>query len=160
VAVDIWTWSGRADNKQIEKKLEQVEQERGVPPILLWTGGNHTFMDAIPEDTATAVPSFLILDGTWQEARAMFRKLPILQSLPRYCIQSSDASIFTLRKDFTGWRERFRSDNEVNLLCTAETVAALLEEMGDCVGGGVIRERLDKFQRNYSRQAMTTLQKI
>jgi DTW domain-containing protein YfiP len=145
VKVEVWSWSGRMDNQKIERQLEQIHQGT----VLVWTGGNTS---AYPyTSTTTNPPSFVILDGTWQEARTMFRKLPILQQLPRFSISSQWSSTYTLRKDFTGWRDRFRGSDE-NLLCTAEVVAALLDHRGDTVGRDIIRNRLQEFQREFDKK--------
>ena len=153
VRITVCSWSGRADNERVVEELGRIEKERGVRPALLWTGGNNTLVDVIRNISPPfALRSFIILDGTWQEARAMYRKLPILQTLPRASIHSPSTSTFTLRKDFTGWRDRFRVNNDESLLCTAEIVAALLDERGESVGGSIIRQRLEEFQRDFGKQ--------
>ena len=149
VTVDRWLWSGRNDTKVIEKRLAEIRY-RGLSPILVWTDGNSTFTSSLRRNRTWATTSSLvILDGTWQEARAMFRKIPLLQALPRFSISWS-RSTYRLRKDFTGWRERFGSGDE-NLLCTAEVVAALLGHGGDAVGRDIVLNRLQEFQDNYGR---------
>lgn len=150
--VTVWSWSGRADNLIIEQQLEKLAVlQGGNSPILLWTGGNRTVTTESTNSSYSNITSFIILDGTWQEARTMFRKLPVLQTLPRFSIASPTKSNFTLRKDYTGWKERFR-DNNITLLCTAEVVAALLDAHGDVRGGEILRMRLQEFQHNHGKQ--------
>jgi DTW domain-containing protein YfiP len=133
------------DNEKIERHLEQIQQGA----VLVWTGGNTSAYSYT--STTTTPPSFVILDGTWQEARSMFRKLTTLHQLPRFSISSQWSSTYTLRKDFTGWRDRFGRSDE-NLLCTAEVVAALLDHRGDTVGRDIIRNRLQEFQRDFGKK--------
>lgn len=143
--VEILSWSGRKDNGEIEQRLGEV---RGA--VLVWTGGNIT-AEAFQNKTTAAAPSFVILDGTWQEARTMFRKLSALQQLPRLSLSPQWSSMYTLRKDFTGWRDRFGGSDE-NLLCTAEAVAALLDHRGDNVGRDIVLHRLQKFQHDFGKK--------
>jgi DTW domain-containing protein YfiP len=112
----------------------------------------------------TSPTSYIILDGTWQEAKSMLRKIPALCKLPRLSLSSLSSdilmplipSIYTLRKDYTGWRERFRGYSDENdngnnneLLCTAEVAAAIMDwTTGNRLTGDVIRTRLEMFQEN------------
>lgn len=155
--VSKWTWSGRSDNKKIEEQLkEQLKEQRGAA-ILLWTGGGKASFPSISQDNSKTQPVYIVLDGTWQEAQTMFRKLPALQRLQRCTLASSSASAFFLRKDYSGWRSKYRhgnDDDDIHPLCTAEVVATLLETAGGANGGGgrIIRRRLDAFQRNFGKQ--------
>jgi DTW domain-containing protein YfiP len=109
--------------------------------VILWTGG---------ESNVTAVSSsentrFILLDGTWQEARSMFRKIPQLQQLPRLSLQASAPSVYTLRKDF-GWKDRFSEHASDTLLCTSEVAAELLQQSGNDEGASLLRRRLQDLQ--------------
>jgi DTW domain-containing protein YfiP len=64
-------------------------------------------------------PLFVILDGTWQEARKMFRKSPWLDRLPLLDLKSDEPSRYRLRR---------RADP--TNLCTAE-VATLCLHLAD-----------------------------
>mmetsp|Transcript_7341 Transcript_7341/g.11142 ORF Transcript_7341/g.11142 Transcript_7341/m.11142 type:complete len:117 (+) Transcript_7341:504-854(+) len=44
----------------------------------------------------------------------MFRKNPNLWNLPRDSIQDAPPSVYTLRGDYTGWRQRFSSSSSSN----------------------------------------------
>lgn len=150
------TWSGRKDNEKIRQLIEETEKYDGIGPALLWTGtgGQKTF-----DQSSTAKNrSYIVLDGTWKEARTMFRKMPFLQRLPRISFEGGQwKTQYSLRSDYSNWRERFSeacvsSDVEdvgSDLLCTAESVAALLDLNGDEEGGDMIRRRLELFQNEY-----------
>lgn len=64
-------------------------------------------------------PLFIILDGTWQEARKMLRKSEWLQQLPAVHIRAEKASNYQLR----------RNQDEGNL-CTLEVGSELLRALG------------------------------
>ena len=153
--VERWVWSGRADSDSVARRIQELPRR----PKLLWTDahvtstasaeGNHA-----EEEEEAEAPAFVLLDGTWQEARAMFRKgPPMLRELPRVALRgSSVSSTYALRGDF-GWRSRFggAADDGSALLCTAETAASLLDLRGDTVGGDRVRNVLDEFQLEYAQ---------
>jgi DTW domain-containing protein YfiP len=149
VHVHHWVWSGRNDTGMIERQIRDLASNFRL--FLLWTGGSSN-----EEETKLNIESqtgsvYIILDGTWQQAQTMFRKIPILWNLPRISFCDIPSSKYILRKDYTGWRERFsaRSDAGGDLLCTAEVMAAVLDKRDDVIGANEIRCRLDVFQRNY-----------
>jgi DTW domain-containing protein YfiP/predicted GNAT family N-acyltransferase len=153
LGLDIQTvsWSGRIDNERVIKVLtsSQVQQ-----PVLLWTGGKaldlHT-MDASGNTSATTTkPTWIVLDGTWQEAKRMYQKVPFLWTLPKVSIQTAalaSPSTYHLRQNF-GWKQRFGETNET-LLCTAEVIAAIADHCGQTIAGETIRRRLDDFQKEF-----------
>jgi DTW domain-containing protein YfiP len=144
-----WVWSGRNDTAMIEKQINDLSNNSSVR--LLWTGNSGINEDSTIDVDEEMNSSYIILDGTWQQAQTIFRKNPILWNLPRISLSQVQQTKYTLRKDYSGWRERFsmRSDGGGDLLCTAEVVAAILDRRGDNVGADQIRYRLDVFQKNY-----------
>jgi DTW domain-containing protein YfiP len=149
-----WEWSGRADNQRIDEELRKLDS-----PVLLWSdgGGVAAARDdgdshGSEEGEEAACKTFVILDGTWQEARRIFRYGPeTLRGIPRLALKSEVPSSYVLRGDY-GWRRRFSEAAESNnLCCTAEVGAMLLERAGDAEGGKVVREALEAFQREYAK---------
>ena len=155
--VEFWEWSGRKENAQLEAALEALPG----PRRLLWTDGSaseeesregpcKTERRTIP---AAAGCTYIIIDGTWQEARTIMRKGPsALRALPRTTLQPGAPSTYTLRRNY-GWRERFGALSEAGedgLLCTAEAGACLLERGGDTTGADRVRELLAEFQGAYA----------
>jgi hypothetical protein len=143
--IQCWEWSGRNDTATIETQIKQLASNSSV--YLLWTGQS---IDTANDD-ANSEASYLILDGTWQQAQSMFRKIPSLWNLPRISLTDPAPSKYILRQDYTGWRERFSTNGNAGggLLCTAEVMASLLDRRGDGIGADEIRNRLDVFQQNY-----------
>jgi DTW domain-containing protein YfiP len=64
-------------------------------------------------------PLFIMLDGTWTEARKMFRKSPYLDALPMISVDLSRISAYHLREA--------HADGQY---CTAEVAIALLDLAG------------------------------
>lgn len=76
-----WIWSGRKDNEEIQQFIEEIEKYDGIVPALLWTGtgAGQSIDETDPAEKNRR--SYIVLDGTWKEARTMFRKMPFLQRL-------------------------------------------------------------------------------
>ena len=153
-------WSGRADNERVAEALAGV-----ASPMLLWTGGAPTMPtwvgtsggtaeSAGPEPPAGAPPTYVLLDGTWQEATDMFRKGPTqLRQMPRLTLAGRQSS-FRLRRDF-GWRRRVSGGLPApppGLLCTAEVAAAVIGLDGDVEGEATLLGLLSDFQALYERR--------
>lgn len=64
-------------------------------------------------------PLFIMLDGTWPEARKMFRKSPWLDALPMISVDLSRVSAY-----------RLREAHAEGQYCTAEVAIALLDLAG------------------------------
>ncbi|WP_237067700.1 tRNA-uridine aminocarboxypropyltransferase [Microbulbifer guangxiensis] len=79
---------------------------------------------------------FLLLDGTWQEARKMFNRTPYLAFLPRVCLQPEASSNYQLR----------RNQLEGGL-CTAECVVELLRAKGNLQLAEEVTARFVEFNR-------------
>ena len=98
--------------------------------------------DVHAASTAAATPArrplFILLDGTWPEARRMFRKSPYLNHLPMLSLQPAQLSRYSLR------RTR-RTDH----LCTSEIAALCLELAGEPHAAETLTAYLDVFTHHY-----------
>lgn len=83
-------------------------------------------------------PLFVLLDGTWNEARKMFRKSAYLVDLPVLSLQPDDISGYRLR----------RSTREEHL-CTAEVTALCLHLADDAVAAQALEQWFTRFNRHY-----------
>lgn len=86
----------------------------------------------------TRRPLFLLLDGTWPEARRMFRKSPYLDHLPVLSLQSAQLSRYRLR--------RSKRDDH---FCTSEVAALCLALAGDTHAAQTLEAYLDVFTSHY-----------
>jgi hypothetical protein len=93
----------------------------------------------VPEGRAKR-PLFILLDGTWSEARKMFRKSPYLARLPVLSLQPEQLSRYRLR----------RSHHEHHF-CTSEVAALCLALAGDEVAAQTLEAYLDVFSSRYLR---------
>lgn len=83
-------------------------------------------------------PLFIMLDGTWTEARKMFRKSPWLDGLPVISVDLSISSAYRLRVAHVDGQ-----------YCTAEVAAALLEQAGDTQASSGLTEHFTLFRERY-----------
>lgn len=83
-------------------------------------------------------PLFVLLDGTWAEARKMFRKSPYLDALPVLSLQPDHPSNYQLRRSS-------RSDH----FCTSEVAALCLALAGESQAAQVLAAYLDVFTAHY-----------
>ncbi len=82
-------------------------------------------------------PLFILLDGTWTEAKKMFRKSPYLAGLPLLSLQVSHLSDYQLR-------EAQRPEQH----CTVEVATALLHQAGDIQAAEGLRDHFHYFVSN------------
>ena len=84
------------------------------------------------------IPAFIILDGTWKEARKIFRKSDFLKSLPIVSIERNKASNYDLR----------RGAAEGNL-CTLEAAIEVLKMNGEIEPSQAIEDYYNLFLKSY-----------
>ena len=85
-----------------------------------------------------ARPLFLLLDGTWSEARKMFRKSPYLDALPVLSLNPERSSQYRLRRSKRG-----------DHFCTAEVAAMCLELAGEGTAAQHLWAYFDVFSDHY-----------
>jgi DTW domain-containing protein YfiP len=83
-------------------------------------------------------PLFILLDGTWSEARKMFGRSPYLDHLPVLSLQPDQISQYRLR--------RSRRDDH---FCTSEVAAMCLNLAGERVAEQTLEAYLDVFTHHY-----------
>ncbi len=96
----------------------------------------------VPRDAAAASrrPLFILIDGTWSEARKAFRKSPWLDRLPVLGLSPEQVSRYRLRR---AWHEHH--------FCTAEVAGLCLELAGDADAARHLQAWLDVFSERYLR---------
>jgi DTW domain-containing protein YfiP len=88
----------------------------------------------------TRRPLFVLLDGTWAEARKMFRRSPCLDHLPVLSLQAEQISQYKLRRSY-------RDDH----FCTSEVAALCLGGVGEHLAEQTLTAYLDVFTHHYLR---------
>ena len=85
-------------------------------------------------------PLFVLLDGTWSEARKIFRKSPYLNQFPVLSLQPALPSTYRLRRS-----------SHAHHFCTAEVAALCLALAGDLPAALALGAYLDVFSNRYLR---------
>jgi len=103
---------------------------------------------AAPERVVAALPAapsadrrrplFILLDGTWAEARKAFRRSPFLDRFPVLGLDPAQFSRYRLR---SAWHDHH--------LCTAEVAALCLAMAGDAHAARTLEAWLDVFSERY-----------
>ena len=90
-------------------------------------------------------PLFVLLDGTWSEARKIFRKSPYLDHLPVLSLQSALPSSYRLRRS-----------SHPHHFCTSEVAALCLSLAGDLLAAQTLDAYLAVFSNRYlqARQSL------
>ena len=83
-------------------------------------------------------PLFILLDGTWDEARKMFRKSPYLQNFPVLSLHPDQLSRYKLR----------RAQSEAHF-CTAEVGAMCLDLARDTQAAQALNAYFDVYTEHY-----------
>ena len=166
---EILIWEGRSDNMKVADAISQLHQ-----PTLIWTDA--TKVTQVSDIVAPSEgPTYIILDGTWQEAKKIFRHGPhCLRCIPRMSLQPTFRSKYRLRGNF-GYIDRFTStpnnsvhsaaesaiealqntDTASNLLCTAEVGASLLQRHGHNEIADRLLNELEEFQMSFQSYSTT-----
>ena len=84
-------------------------------------------------------PLFVLLDGTWPEARKMFRKSPYLNALPLLSLEVNSPSRYHALREASGAGQH----------CTAEIAAALLRQSGDEAAAEALAAHFERFRLRY-----------
>ena len=156
------TWEGRGDNAKIAEVVKNLEQ-----PILIWTDAPKRVRES-ETSVLSAGPTYIILDGTWQEAKKILRYGPeSLRSIPRMRLEPTFKSTYKLRGNF-GYVNRFTptlstgddatsldEQSESGLLCTAEVCASLLIKHGHAESADLLLQRLEDFQMSFQSYSTT-----
>lgn len=85
-------------------------------------------------------PLFILLDGTWAEARKMFRKSPYLERFPVLSLEPAQLSRYQLRR-------ALRDDH----FCTSEVAALCLKLARDSRAAETLSAYLDVYTHHYLR---------
>ena len=119
--------TGRVVLDVLGKAAEQLRWDRMNPPAGLLeeieAGGVALVypgtLDGNDADL-TGISHFILIDGTWHEARKIHQRSPYLHKLRRVCLKTDEKSVYNLRKN-----------QKESGLCTAECVIEILRSTGE-----------------------------
>ncbi|WP_282040066.1 tRNA-uridine aminocarboxypropyltransferase [Halomonas alimentaria] len=139
---EVFTWYRTAPD---ERLLTLLEDER-FAPFVVFPDDQPDYaervvgIDAVAEAKAAGrIPVYLLLDGTWRQARRIFRKSPYLDALPVLPLRTERLTRYRLRKPASSAH-----------LCTAEVAAELLRQGGDEDAAQALDDYFDAFNDSYA----------
>lgn len=133
-----YIWQRTEVNPEI---VEILEDDQWFPVVVFPSEyaepGRKLFQDelTVPKNKK---PLFVMLDGTWREAKKMFRKSPYLESLPVLSITPVNLSTFQIRKSVREYQ-----------LATAEVAACALACAGESKNARVLNAWFELFNYRY-----------
>ncbi|GHB10847.1 tRNA-uridine aminocarboxypropyltransferase [Modicisalibacter luteus] len=141
-STEVFTWYRTAPDATLIARLEDSR----FAPFIIFPDDQPDYaervvnIDAVGEAACTGrIPVFIILDGTWRQARRMFRKSPYLDHLPVLPLHSDRLTRYHLRKPASA-----------SHLCTAEVAAELLRQSGDTHAAATLDDYFDAFNDSYA----------
>ena len=131
----VFKWSRTAPDPDFMNALS----DPAYAPCLVFPSGD-SYHERMVKSPALVgkIPAFIILDGTWRQARRMFRLSRYLDHLP--VIEPSSGTVS---------RYQLRQSAEEHHLCTAEVAAAILREVEDHNSADVLDAYFDLFNAEY-----------
>jgi DTW domain-containing protein len=135
---------------QVDPALLALLADPQWQPVVVFPGefaAPERVLTQLPVEPGTRPPRrplFILLDGTWSEARKMFGKSPYLAPFPVLSLAPAQAKRYQLRRSHTD-----------NHLCTAEVAALCLALAGEAHAAQTLDAWLDVFSHHYvqARQA-------
>ncbi|TDX31509.1 hypothetical protein DFO67_103106 [Modicisalibacter xianhensis] len=139
---EVFTWYRTAPDTTLLARLE----DRRFAPFIIFPDDQPDYADRVvgiesvdEASNAGRIPVFIILDGTWRQARRMFRKSPYLEHLPVLPLHSDRLTRYHLRKPASAAH-----------LCTAEVAAELLRQSGNTQASNILDDYFDAFNDSYA----------
>jgi DTW domain-containing protein YfiP len=135
--------TGRLVVDVLGSAAEQIRWDRMNPPARLVeeieAGGValvYPGADDENDGNLNGITQFIIIDGTWHEARKIHQRSPYLQKVRRIGLKTGEKSQYNLRKN-----------QKESGLCTAECAIEVLRLFGDMKAAEHLQERFLAFIR-------------
>lgn len=145
---EVFTWYRTAPDERLLALLADTQ----YAPFVVFPDDQPDYADRVVSLSALdgikadgRVPVFILIDGTWRQARRIFRKSPYLNHLPVLPLRTERTTRYRLRKP--------ASDAH---LCTAEVAAELLRQGGDGDAAQVLDDYFDAFNDSYAASRIYT----
>lgn len=137
-STEIFLWER---TKNPEKLIENLNNEI-YDSYLVFPVEDESQCSKVEYKRTGKIPAFVLIDGTWKEARKILRKSDYLNKLPRISLQPNFKSHYDLR--------RGAAEGD---LCTIEAAVELLKINKEIGNSKVIDEFYNLFLRSYKAGA-------
>jgi DTW domain-containing protein len=137
-----------------QELIELINDEKWQPYIVFpaeYAKENQQIFNQEIDSKSDKRPLFIMLDGSWREAKKIFRKSPYLKGLP---ILSIDPQSF-IHQDYLP-KYQLRSSEKINQLCTAEVAAQVLAVAGEADNAKILDSWFDVYSYQYQKSVCQT----
>jgi DTW domain-containing protein YfiP len=138
-STEIFLWER---TKQPEKLIENINNEKYETYLLFPIEDDNEKCIKAEYKSTGKIPAFILIDGTWKEARKILRKSDYLNNLPRISLEPNFKSQYDLRRGAT----------EGNL-CTIEAAIEVLKINNELENSRAIDNFYNLFLRSYKAGA-------
>lgn len=138
---DRFKWSRTEPDQRFLTALERQDID---PYIVFPSGEGYEDRMVSFSEKEGKKPVFIILDGTWRQARRMFRHSRYLDQLPVIEPEQVQSSGYRLRKAAVPGQ-----------LCTAEVAAQMLRQVGDENSADILAAYFTVFNEHYRAARLT-----
>jgi len=111
------------------KLLQTLKDERYQPYVVFpeeYIFDNRPVVNKLDSLSTSKTPLFVMLDGSWQEAKKMFRKSPYLTNMPVISLSNDTLEALSFKSEYF-----LRKASKVGQLSTAEVASLLLQLNND-----------------------------
>lgn len=134
-STSIYLWERTVEPEELLQKIQSGIYE----PYLLFPAENEEALArTVNYPISNKVPAFVLIDGTWQEARKIVRKSDYLKTLPLLSLSTEKDSIFNLRRGV-----------KPGNLCTIEAAIEVVRMNGEQLAAGVMDDAYRLFLKSY-----------
>ena len=134
----------------VEKALIDILNDQQWQPYIVFPAeyvapGQKVYHQEI-DSSSDKKPLFIMLDGSWREAKKMFRKSPYLSDFP---VLSIDPKKFIDENYLSKYQ--LRTAEKSNQLCTAEVAAQALAIAGEVDNAEILDAWFDLYRQQYQK---------
>jgi len=130
-STEIFLWKREKVNEKLKEYLNSAEYEAY---LLFPVEDKENMITDVVHHNTEKTKAFIIIDGTWKEARKIFRKSSYLRALPMISLEPNFKSQYDLR----------RGAEEGNL-CTIEAAIEILRLKGEVENSQELKEFYNLF---------------
>lgn len=134
-STEIFLWER---TKSPEQLIEKIRMEKYTTFVLFPTETDELEIRKVKYERTDKIPAFILLDGTWKEARKIFRKSAFLKGLPIVSIEPNYASNYDLRRGAAKGN-----------LCTIEAAIEILKMNDESEASQTIEGNFNFFLKSY-----------
>lgn len=134
----------------VEQDLVNIINDDKWQPFIVFPSeyakDNQRVFNQVIEIKNNKRPLFIMLDGSWREAKKIFRKSPYLNNLPVLSIEPQSF----IHADYLP-KYQLRTSEKVNQLCTAEVAAQVLAVAGEFENAQILDCWFDVYSYQYQK---------